>query len=301
MAFSVRVSASIIGKIIPEVCVAIWEKLSSIYMRMPADSEDWKVIAKNFESIWNFPHCIGAIDGKHVVIKAPSNSGSLYFNYNGRFSVVLMALVDAAYKFIAIDVGSYGRNSDGGIFSNSSLGKATATKQLHIPDHEPLSSDSSLGPMPYVIVGDEALPLMENLTRPYPSGKKVIAQDQRIFHYRLSRVHRIVENACWLLSSCWRVFHAVLALKPENVTKVVLACCVLHNFLQSTSTPAVIASLTTETVQDVNAQGLQLITRMEIRATRYSAQVRENFTTYFCNEGVVPWQETVVRRGQFTD
>jgi len=43
---------------------------------------------------------------------------------------VLMALVDANYKFIAIDVGSYGKNSDGGIFANSSFGKDLEKKEI---------------------------------------------------------------------------------------------------------------------------------------------------------------------------
>jgi len=43
-----------------------------------------------------------------------------------------MAIVDANYKFIRVNVGTYGRSSDGGIFSNSNIGKALAANKLYL-------------------------------------------------------------------------------------------------------------------------------------------------------------------------
>ena len=83
-----------------------------------------------------FPNFIGTMEGEHVLIKSPIDSGSYYFNYKSTCSIVLLALVDADYKFIFVDVGSNGRVSDGGVCRNSFLGAALEHKKLYIPDSE---------------------------------------------------------------------------------------------------------------------------------------------------------------------
>jgi hypothetical protein len=113
-------------------------------MKVPTENE-WQALAESFKNKWNFPNCVGAIDGKHITFQAPPNSGSLYFNYKGTFSMVLMALVDADYCFTVIDIGSYGSNSDGGIFSNSLLGQRLAENQLNLPVPIDLPGASLLG------------------------------------------------------------------------------------------------------------------------------------------------------------
>ena len=86
--------------------------------------EDFEKISRAFEERWNFPNCMGSIDGKHIRIKCPTNSGSVFYNYKSFFSIVLLAVADATYKFIVVDIGAEGSASDSGVFSNSSFGKA---------------------------------------------------------------------------------------------------------------------------------------------------------------------------------
>lgn len=73
---------------------------------------DWLDIAAGFENKWQFPHCLGAIDGKHVQIIPPKESGSYYFNYKKTHSIVLMAIANANREFIYCSVGTNGRVSD---------------------------------------------------------------------------------------------------------------------------------------------------------------------------------------------
>ena len=93
-----------------------------------------------------------------------------------------MALVDANLQFICIDAGAYGRNSDEAIFASSNLGKGITQDQLNLLPDEPLPAAQELGPLPYVVVGDEAFPLHRRIMRPYPGRK--LTQEQNIFNYR---------------------------------------------------------------------------------------------------------------------
>jgi hypothetical protein len=65
----------------------------------------------------------------------------------------------------------YGRNSDGGVYENSVMGKMCERNQLNVPENTPLDQNSE--PMPYTIVADAAFPLKTYLLNPYSKEIKI--------------------------------------------------------------------------------------------------------------------------------
>lgn len=269
-----RVGVTTISNIVPEVCEAIWTTMLEIYMPIPKSPEDWKQISTEFAQKWNYPNCIGALDGKHIIIQAPGNSASLYYNYKHSFSIILLALVDASYRFIYADIGSYGRQSDGGIYANSSLGRALCHPHvLNIPKDRLLESAENLGPMPFVVIGDEAFPLQKHVMRPFPG--KMANGGQQTYNYRHSRARRIVENAFGMLTSRWRVYHTKMAVLPDRVNTIVKATIILHNFLQNES-----VHVTSEATEEGNSDvvGLKRLSRLGTRGTDDAIEIRNKFS-----------------------
>ncbi|CAI6344722.1 unnamed protein product [Macrosiphum euphorbiae] len=80
--FSYRIGISTASKIVEEVCTAIWCLMREDFIPTPT-KEIWELIASGFENRANFPNCIGDVDGKHIRLTCPLNSGSMYFNYKG--------------------------------------------------------------------------------------------------------------------------------------------------------------------------------------------------------------------------
>lgn len=162
VAWNFYVSKSTVSKVIRDTCKVIWDKLSPIYLSRPT-TNDYKRYSQDFQELWNMPNCWGAIDGKHIVIQAPYNTGTSFFNYKKTFSIVLMAVCDAKYIFTLVDVGAFGSQSDGGVFKESVFGIALDNNELEIPDDNCLPGTDTK--FPYYMVADEAFPLKSYIMR----------------------------------------------------------------------------------------------------------------------------------------
>ena len=292
-----RMGESKIHEVINETCDALWVTLQPEVMRPPR-RRDWMRIEEGFRHRWHFPNCVGAVDGKHISITNRPESGSLFFNYKGFFSTNLLALVDSNYRFIYVDVGEYGSNTDGNVFKFSRFGSRFMDYKLDVPGVKRLPNFPQEGPLPHVIVADEAFPLLHNLMRPYPGKSEgTLSREEAVFNYRLSRARMVVENAFGILAQRWRIFSRKIPLSTKNVDKVVKAACVLHNYLCQ------------DRDIDINQVNLQLNPRREqyfpedavaclymprLHGYRSSADaqgVRDIFRGYFNSpQGALAWQ-----------
>lgn len=154
-----------------------------------------------------------------------------YFTIIDYFSI-LLAIVDANCKFICVDIGSYGKEGDSGIFNKSII-----AQNIRTGDYFPSAgkSPNSYETLPYVHIGDEAFRLDRHMMRPYSRIEAQKDYQKTIFNYtsRLSRARRTTENSFGILSQVFRVFYTPISLKTETVDHLVLSACCIHNLLRN--------------------------------------------------------------------
>ena len=252
-------------------------------LQVPRTEAEWETIASDFESKWQFPNCIGAIDGKHVALRAPKNSGSAFYNYKHFHSIILLAIVDAHCRFIMFDVGVNGRHSDAGVFANSPLSVALDQNTLNIPAERYLPNWHC--PVPHVVVGDEAFPLKPYLLKPYPGRGST--EEEKTFNYRLSRARRVSENAFGILGNRFAVLGKKMLLSPDVATTVTEACITLHNYLRTECDVRYNTRVDRRKGSEWHKSCDPYSGHHSSRAAR---DVRGEFCDYFNSVGAVSWQ-----------
>lgn len=259
-----------------------------MYFQTPNTAEEWRRIAKEFEDCWGFPNCVGAMDGKHIGFRPLRKDAVLYYNYKGFHSIVLLALVDAQKKFLAVDVGVNGRISDGGVLSRSKLNTALLNNELNFPPPEPLPGRRIK--VPFVIVADNAFPLRINLIKPYIF--KSLSKMQIHFNKCLSRARNVVENAFGILANRFRVLLGLIESQdPHFVELVTLVCCILHNFLIEEDPNRYLGSNAEE---DENEEPAELVPLEPIDARNDSGiKVRLEYLKY-CNKVPLFYWKTIM-------
>ena len=218
------------------------------------------------------------------------------------YSIILLAIVDANYNFLFVDIGTEGRAADGGIWKDTDIQDAIEKEDADIPRR--LNLPNTDKPSPMFLVGDDAFPLGEHMMKPY--RRRNLTEEQEIFNYRLSRARRVAENAFGILVQKFRIFLTTIEATPDHVQMMVSACACMHNYLRERIGNGYIPpeSIDREDDQhnlilgewrrDVTLEGLRIGTHrnQSIEAKTWRDQLKD----YFVSEaGSVPWQWRLVR------
>lgn len=273
LAYSFRLGKTTVRKIVYTTCTVLWSNLQPVHLPVPT-AEILNKVADKYFNKWQFPNCVGAIDGKHCRIKNPPHAGSSYYNYKHFFSMHLQA----DKRFLVIEVGGRGRQSDGGTFYYSNLNKALENNRLNMPVPRTLpGSDVTL---PMVIIGDEAYPLKCYLMRPYPQS--VLNPANEIFNKRLSRARKCVECAFGILCAKWRILNKAIETNCKNARLIIKTTCLLHNIIidKDGSNDYLYSNITSNTNNDSRRH------RRNNHAGNLATNIREKFKEYFVNNNL---------------
>ena len=149
MCLNFRVGPNTLSLVVKETCEAIIEEYIQEVIQCPTN-DPWRLESSSRWACRQMAippcgRCPGREAHRHTSLPPPPpNMGSLYYNYKGFHSIVLLALVDADYKFMYVDVVANGSSSDAGIFQTTDLRQALEDDAAGLPPPEPLPGETYL-------------------------------------------------------------------------------------------------------------------------------------------------------------
>jgi hypothetical protein len=207
-----KIGVSTASEIVRECCEAIRINLRPLVFQKPTLVRV-KKIASEFETMHGIPFILGAIDGSHIPIIAPSHDAISYHCRKGFYSCLLQGVVDAKCKFWDYDFGWAGRIHDWALFQKSNIGKRAMRGAF----------------FPYKFIGDAAYPMRPWFYSPFKGEKEGMSREKAHWNFIQSSTRMAVERAFGILKGRWRILLKRIDMPLCHVPDIVTACICLHN------------------------------------------------------------------------
>ncbi|KAJ8369796.1 hypothetical protein SKAU_G00098240 [Synaphobranchus kaupii] len=181
-----------LSRILPQVIEAILHVLSTRYNSYPFTADEQERVKAEFVRSFNFPGVIGAVDCTHIALRAPSVDEHAYVNRKNFHSLNVQIICDTRMQLLNVCSKWPGSTHDSFILHHSRVG-------LHLEAGE--------------------------------SGDGWLLAEELRYNLAHGRTRSVVEHTIGLKGR-WRCLDASggkLLYKPEKVTRIILACGVLHN------------------------------------------------------------------------
>lgn len=194
------------------------------FIRFPRTQAETRKCIQDFENISTFPQVVGALDGSHIPISAPTENANDYRNRKKFTSVILQGVADANGRFIHVSTGYPGSIHDARVLRMSSLYTAVENNRIL---NSPLCRIGGRMINPLLVV-DPAYKLTSWCMKPYPQARGITPR-QEAFNKSLSSARVVIEQAFGLLKGRWRCLLDKLDESVDKVSTTIITCCILHN------------------------------------------------------------------------
>lgn len=98
-----------------EICLITVDLFFHRLVTFPTIDDEIKKTIDGFLTNYQYPLCLGALDGTHISITPPMGFETDYFNYKKFHSIIMLAVVDANLRFTYVNVGAPGRCNDASV------------------------------------------------------------------------------------------------------------------------------------------------------------------------------------------
>lgn len=183
---------------------------------------------------------VGAIDGCHINAKVPANQHESYINRKFFHSVILQGICNSRKILIDVFVGFPGSANDkrASIIVNnikmsfllhlSNLLQVLRNSGIYQRIQNKGEADVFVG-KDYHLLGDSGYFLNNWLMIPY-ENRGSLNRKQKYFNHALSSTRVVIENVFGQLKGRWRILKFVDVNSIKKVVKIIITCCILHNF-----------------------------------------------------------------------
>ncbi|XP_022823108.1 putative nuclease HARBI1 [Spodoptera litura] len=195
------------------------EALNSDYMlngiRFPQTQQERQALRQEFQRRFNLPGVVGCIDCTHVAIVKPARDEHLFFNRKGYHSLNVQMICDHNLKILNVNAKYGGATHDSFIWASSQV--EPFMRELHRRGEQTW------------LLGDSGYPQRAWLMTPVLNAAAGSQED--IYTTRHIQARNCIERCFGVLKGRWRCLlnHRTLHYDPHVASKIVTACCVLHN------------------------------------------------------------------------